>query len=266
MSYDRQWLEETGSEDAHGRVIWALGVAINTNLEQPVCDMLYDLFMKSLQSAESFEHPRPQAFTLIGIDYYLRVYSEDTTAKKIRAILAKRLYHCFQEHVSEDWPWFGDMLTYANAQLPHALLLTGQALSNKSMLRIGLESLTWLLHQQTNEAGYLSIIGSDGWMQRNGKRAQFAQQPIEVMGLIRACTAAFHITKDTTWLNEVRRCFDWFLGKNDLNTSVYDVNTGGGHDGLECYGISKNMGAESTLSWLISLLTMYELSEYMVKC
>ena len=55
-----------------------------------------------------------------------------------------------------------------------------------------------------------------------------------------------------------RRCLNWFLGDNDLNARVYDFETGGCFDGLQATGVNENQGAESTLSWLISLLTLYE--------
>jgi len=40
---------------------------------------------------------------------------------------------------------------------------------------------------------------------------------------------------------------------------VYDFSTGGCHDVIDPQGINENMGAESTLSWLISLLSMYKM-------
>ena len=98
-------------------------------------------------------------------------------------------------------------------------------------------------------------------MHRGGQRAHFDQQPLEAMGLIEACAEAFLATKENIWLNEARRCLDWFLGRNDLNLAIYDFKTGGCHDGLEPHGLNRNMGAESTLAWLISLLTMYNVFE-----
>jgi hypothetical protein len=48
------------------------------------------------------------------------------------------------------------------------------------------------------------------------------------------------------------------MGRNDINENVYVFNTGGCCDGIQENGINDNQGAESTLAWLISLLTMYE--------
>lgn len=223
--------------------------------------MLQHLFKLSVLSAEQFEYHRARAFVLIGINHYLGVYHNDTSIREIRDMLALRLYESFQEHATDEWPWFEDILTYANAQLPHALLLTGQASLHEEMITVGLKSLQWLLEQQTNAKGQLSLIGNSGWLERHGKRARFGQQPIEVMALICACAEAFWLTRDARWVQEAERCFAWFAGDNDRNIPVYDAATGGCYDGLEPHGVNSNMGAESTLSWLISLLTMYELQE-----
>ncbi|MBW1697938.1 MAG: glycosyltransferase family 4 protein [Deltaproteobacteria bacterium] len=259
LSYDRRWLEEAGSEDAHGRALLALGYALRTITDVSVREMTFHLFIKGIRAVESFEAARPYAFTLIGIHHYLKVFAGDATVRKLRRTLSEKLHLAFKDNGSEKWPWLEDILTYANARLPHALILTGYDLQDKEMLDTGFRSLKWLLEIQTAAEGHLSIIGNDGWMRRDGERARFAQQPIEVMGLIEACADAFRITKNRQWLRDARRCFDWFMGKNDLNIPVYDFKTGGCHDGLESYGLNENMGAESTLSWLISLFTMYEM-------
>lgn len=261
LSYNRQWLEIVGSEDSHGRAVWALGEAIKVNIEPAVREMLQHLFKQCVLSAEQFEYQRARAFALIGINYYLRVFPNDEEVQEIRDALAYRLCGGFQEHATEKWLWFEDTLTYANAQLPHALLLTGQASSRSEMVAMGLKSLQWLLEQQTNAKGQLSLVGNNGWMERNGRRAKFGQQPIEVMALVRACVEAFRMTRETQWLQEAQRCFVWFAGGNDRNLPMYDAASGGCYDGLEPHGVNSNMGAESTLSWLISLLTMYELQQ-----
>ena len=261
MSYDRKWLDEAGSEDSHGRALWGLGIAMGITPDSSIRDGICHLFENAIHCVEEFEHPRAWAFTLIGIQQYLSVYGGDSPARRIRSALAEKLYEIFNKNSSKDWPWFGDTVTCANARLPQALLVAARALSNEDMLRAGLESLTWLLKQQTADEGHISIIGNNGWMPRSGERAHFDQQPLEAMGLIEACAEAFLATKENSWLNEARRCLDWFLGRNDLNLPVYDFKTGGCHDGLEPHGLNQNMGAESSLAWLISLLTMYNVFE-----
>jgi len=54
-------------------------------------------------------------------------------------------------------------------------------------------------------------------------------------------------------------CFNWFLGQNDLNMPLYDPKTGGCRDGLMADGMNQNQGAESSLAWLLSLMSLQKL-------
>lgn len=259
MSYDRRWLEIEGSEDSHGRALLGLGIAVNYVYNDATRNMAMLLFLDALRVVENFPSPRAWAFTIIGLQAYLRIYSGDTYARNLRTILAEKLFLLFKAKSSDDWLWCEDSLTYINAKLPHALILAGQWIPNREMFDMGIRSLEWLLKIQTAPEGHLSIIGNDGWYERKGQKAGFDQQPIEAMGLIEACLDTYIATKDKKWLQESERCLGWFLGRNDLQVKIYDFGTGGCHDGLESNGVNANQGAESTLAWLISLLRMYEI-------
>jgi hypothetical protein len=195
----------------------------------------------------------------------MEVFGGDTTARRLRALLAEKLFALFQKGSSPDWLWCENKLTYANAKLPHALILAGQWIPNPEMFKMGIDSLTWLLEKQQAPEGHLSVIGNLNWHNKNGLTSNFDQQPIEVMCLIGACAAAFRSTGEIKWLDQGHRCLDWFLGSNDLNEQIYDFKTGGCCDAIQPTGINANQGAESTLSWLISLLSMYEILEQMDK-
>lgn len=54
------------------------------------------------------------------------------------------------------------------------------------------------------------------------------------------------------------------FGKNDLGLQLYDATTGGCFDALQVDRVNLNQGAESTLSFLISLAEIYRI-ENMVK-
>jgi hypothetical protein len=99
---------------------------------------------------------------------------------------------------------------------------------------------------------------------RDGKRADFDQQPIEAHSTISACLEAYRSTDDTTWHEEARLAFEWFLGRNDLGLSLYDSKTGGCRDGLHVDRVNQNQGAESTLAYLMALSEM-ELLEHDLK-
>ncbi|MDH3974436.1 MAG: glycosyltransferase family 4 protein [Deltaproteobacteria bacterium] len=259
MSYDRRWLEEAGSEDSQGRSIWGLGVAVKCAPNEAVRNMAASLFLEGLNCLESFVSPRALSFAILGLHAYMEVFGGDANARRLRQNLSEKLFALFAECSSKDWPWCEEIVTYANGKIPHALILSGQWIPDPEMHKAGLTALEWLLEKQTAPEEHLSIIGNSDWLNRDGRSAIFDQQPIEVMCLIEACAEAFRSTADRKWMLEAKRCLGWFLGWNDLGEQVCVLETGGCFDGIEAIGVNANQGAESTLSWLISLLTMYEI-------
>ncbi len=258
MDYSRQWIKEIGSEDSHGRALWCLGKAV-AYLENPShLAVSTVLFKRALGVAEYFFSPRAAAFSLIGLDAYLGKICGDSNARRIRDILANRLFAQFKAHGTKDWPWLEDALNYANAKLPQALILSGNRMQRSDMVDMGLSSLRWLLTIQTHDH-HFAPIGSNGWYEKGGKRTRFDQQPIEAKAMVEACVEAYNITRDRQWFENSVMSFNWFLGHNDLNMPLYDPKTGGCRDGLMVDGINQNQGAESTLAWLLSLLTLQNL-------
>ena len=258
MTYSRQWMEEIGSEDAHGRALWCLGKTVAFLDDPGQIAMSTTLFNKALRVVENFHSPRAIAFCLVGMHAYLHKFSGDSDVRRIRELLADRLFNQFKNTATDDWPWLENALNYANGKLPHALLLSGQWMQRSDMIDMGLQSLKWLLSIQTEE-GHFAPIGNNGWYEKGGYKARFDQQPIESNAMIEACVEAFNITRDKTWIDSAVMCFNWFLGNNDLNMLLYDAKTGGCRDGLMADGINQNEGAESTLAWLLSLMTLQKL-------
>jgi hypothetical protein len=258
MSYSRQWLENIGSEDAHGRSLWGLGKAVAFLENHEQLAMATVLFNRALKASEHFLSPRAIAFTLVGLHAYLQKFSGDSEVRRIREVLATRLFNQFKNNSTKNWPWLENSLNYANGKLPHALMLSGQWMQRQDMIDTSLESLAWLLTTQTEDGHFVSI-GSNGFYEKDGLRARFDQQPIEANAMIEACVEAFNLTRDKSWINSAVMCFNWFLGQNDLNMPLYDAKTGGCRDGLMADGINQNEGAESTLAWLLSLMTLQKL-------
>ncbi|MBW1782183.1 MAG: glycosyltransferase family 4 protein [Deltaproteobacteria bacterium] len=258
MTYSRHWVEEIGSEDAHGRALWCLGKAVAFFDDPGQIAMSTTLFNKALRVVENFHSPRAIAFCLVGMHAYLHKFSGDSDVRRIRELLADRLFNQFKNTATDDWPWLENALNYANGKLSHALLLSGQWMQRSDMIDMGLQSLKWLLSIQTEE-GHFAPIGNNGWYEKGGYKARFDQQPIESNAMIEACVEAFNITRDKTWIDSAVMCFNWFLGNNDLNMLLYDAKTGGCRDGLMADGINQNEGAESTLAWLLSLITLQKL-------
>lgn len=254
MSYDGIWLDDDGSEDCHGRSMWALGEVLGKSKSREHLGVASTLFEMGLPACTKIKSPRAMAFILLGVNEYLKSFSGDQVVLDVRSKLANKLVTGYDKYHDIEWSWFEPIVAYSNAKLPHALLLTGSLLADDHMIQIGLESLSWLTKIQTATDGHFIPIGSNGFYPKGGSRARFDQQPIEAYTTLKATIEAYNITGDDNWLTETRRAFQWFLGRNDLNLSVYNPRTGGCHDGLVPEGVNQNEGAESTLSFLMSLM------------
>lgn len=266
MDYQRNWLEDNGSDDCHGRALWSLGTVLGHSNTPALNSMAGRVFQQSLLTILQTTSPRAWAFTIIGIHEYLLRFVGDRRAGQVLEELAERLFKLYQNSRRETWHWFENGLSYCNAALPHALLLGGQSTSNSAMVESGMESLQWLsgLQSPDGETGYFVPIGSNGFYPKDGERARFDQQPVEAQAMISACLAAYRITSDKFWRKEARRAFEWFLGRNDLNLPVYDPTTGGCRDGLHPDRPNENQGAESTLAFLQALLE-FKLIENLIR-
>jgi glycosyltransferase involved in cell wall biosynthesis len=256
MDYQRNWLEDTGSDDSHGRALWALGTVLNHSNLHSLSSMAGWLFEQTLPAILLTTSPRAWAFALIGIDEYSQKFAGDRRAGNVRDELALRLLTLYQINCSEEWHWYEKELSYCNASLSHALLTCGKTIPNKAMTDAGLESLKWLAELQRADKGHFVPIGSNGFYQKGGERARFDQQPVEAQTMVSACLEAFRITGDKFWNREAGKAFEWFLGRNDLNLPIYDPTTGGCRDGLHPDRANENQGAESTLAFLQSLLEL----------
>lgn len=254
MTYDRRWVEESGSEDSHGRALWGLGTATAYASEEAQVATAAILFGQGLKVVEQFSSPRAWAFAIMGIHEYLRRFSGDSEAQRMWRVLGERLLDLYQQTAENDWLWFEDIVSYDNAKLSHALMLSGQWMKNDEMCEKGLQSLEWLVRIQTSPEAYFSPVGNAEPYRRGGQMPHFVQQPVEAHAMVSACMEAYRMTMDDRWREEARMAFEWFIGRNDLGLSVYDFNTGGCRDGLHSDRVSTNQGAESTLAWLLSLL------------
>src|SRR6202142_285631 len=262
LGYDHRWTEDQGSEDSHGRALWALGTLLARSTNHGLRGAAGRLFEFSLPAVIEFYSPRACAYALLGIQPYLCSYPGDRDAQRVRFALARRLLDMYESIRRPDWKWFEDVLAYGNARLPQAMLLVGSACSDDRMVSVGLEALDWLMKTQRCETnGHFVPIGSQGFYRQGGEKARFDQQRIEAAGAVSACLEAYRVTGDGGWRNQAWSAFHWFLGDNDLQLPLYDSVTGGCRDGLHPDRANENQGAESTLSFLMALIEMHSLQE-----
>ena len=256
MSFDRHWLDERGSEDCQGRALWALGVAVGRSPLRCFQMVAGQLFAQALPALADFTSPRAWAFGLIGIHEYLGRLSGDSFVNQTREKLTWRLTELLGKNAKPDWCWFEEELSYDNAKLSHALIVSGRATGNEAIFERGLHTLRWLNDLQISEQGHFRPIGSNGFYRRGGTRANFDQQPIEAQAMVSACLEAYRATSDVWWYEQAQRAFDWFLGWNDLGLELYSPESGACGDGLHVDRVNGNQGAESTLAFLLSLAEM----------
>jgi glycosyltransferase involved in cell wall biosynthesis len=260
MGFDRNWLEDTGSEDSHGRTLWALGVCALADANPSRRTWAAALFADVMSTAERLGSPRAWAFVLLGLDAYCAAVANDTQAISLRLRLADGLMSILAAVETPDWVWFEEGLAYDNARLPQALILTGVATKTSAYLEAGMKSLRWLVTQQTSATGQFRPVGTEGFSDKRKPPRAFDQQPLEATATIAACLAAWRADHDVEWKAEAARVFAWFLGSNDLSVSLVDLETGSCRDGLHPDRPNENCGGESVVSYLLGLCEIRQIA------
>jgi glycosyltransferase involved in cell wall biosynthesis len=260
MSFGRNWLEDKGSEDSHGRTLWALGECARGDVSPSRRRWAAGLFGEALPTTELFRSPRAWAFTLLGLDGYCAVNAEDIAARRMRRLFADRLMTIMKTVATEDWVWFEEGLSYDNARLPQALIATGLSLREPAYVAAGLRSLRWLMTKQTTPAGLFRPVGSKSFGDRRRTPRPFDQQPLEAAATISACLTAWRADGAAEWTINAERAFAWFLGANDLSTPLVDLETGSCRDGLHPDRANENRGGESVVSYLLGLAEIRQLA------
>jgi hypothetical protein len=260
MSFDRRWLEEKGSEDSHGRTLWALGECARSDVSPSRRRWATALFAEALPTVEGFRSPRAWGFALLGLDAYCAVTAADCVTLRLQRLLADRLTAMLSTVETKDWVWFEDGLAYDNARLPQALLVTGLSTGTSGYVEAGLRSLRWLMTLQTTPAGFFRPVGTESFGDKRRPPLPFDQQALEATATISACLAAWRADGNGTWKTEASRAFGWFLGENDLSVPLVDLETGSCRDGLHRDRANENRGGESVVSYLLSLAEIRQLA------
>ncbi len=264
MGFDRTWLEDRGSEDSHGRSLWALGECARRDASPSRRRWAAALFAEALSPAKTFRSPRAAAFTLLGLDAYCAIVPDDRRAREIRRILADALMLGLKSVATPDWLWFEEGLAYDNARLPQALIVTGMATRNPGYVDAGLRSLRWLMTQQTTSTGHFRPVGTASFGELRKPPRDFDQQPVEATATIAACLAALRADDDAEWKTVATRVFSWFLGSNDLSVALADTETGSCRDGLHPDRANENRGGESVVCYLLGLAEIRQLARVSV--
>ena len=259
MGFDRRWLEDVGSEDCHGRSLWALAECARNDPNTARRRWARALFLEAVPASETFVSPRAWSFTLLGLDAFTRAGIVCPFLTTLRRRLAEQLMSSLRSVETRDWVWFEKGLAYENARMPQALITTGITTGDPSCVSAGLRSLRWLLDVQTTPANYYRPVGSQSFGEELCPPRPFDQQPLEATATISACRAAWRADSDPRWRADALRAFNWFLGRNDLSIPLVDVEPGSCSDGLHPDRANENRGGESVISWLLALAEIREL-------
>jgi hypothetical protein len=255
LSFNRNFLDEVGSEDSFGRTIWALGYLLGNAPNDAYYQTGRSIFYNASPNFEKLQSVRGIANTMVGISYYLRNNpADDSMVERLRNLSYKLIIQ-YEKNSSTDWKWFEPLLAYDNGMLPLALLHSAEILKESKITETAIETMSFLT-EITLKDGYFSAIGNEKWYKKGGERSMFAQQPVDTLAMVLMYHQAFHLTKDKEYLSKLFACFMWFLGENDLRMNLFDFETKGCCDGFESYGVNRNQGAESSLAYLISHLTV----------
>ncbi|RYE19202.1 MAG: glycosyltransferase [Sphingobacteriales bacterium] len=260
LSFDRRYLDEVGSEDSFGRTIWALGHLIDCAASNSYREFALEIFQKSYPHFRNLKHLRGMANSIIGISLYLNAIPADEGMMQELVRLTQPLIDAFNNTASDDWQWFEEGMTYDNAILPLALLHSCEITGNEEARNVAMKSMAFL-DKLTLSNGYLSPVGNDGWYYRGGTFPTFDQQAIETMAMVLMHFQAYKIFRTPEYIEKMFLSYRWFLGENTLRAPLYDHETKGCCDGLLPTGINRNQGAESTLAYLISHLTVLKAFE-----
>jgi hypothetical protein len=255
LGYNRHFLDETGSEDSFGRAVWALGFIVRSLPGNSYSELASELFLKSYDRFESISSLRGIADTMVGLCHWLHRFPGDERMQQTLTSLTNKILSCYGDHNKGDWHWFEPSLSYDNGIIPYALLHSYEISSDDEILRVAMESLHFLEKVVFRESS-LSLVGSENWYTKGEERSDFDKQPIDAMSIVLMFHQAFLVTRDKGYLQKMFNSFLWFLGENDLRIPLYDFETKGCNDGLKIHGVNRNQGAESTLAYLISHLTV----------
>jgi glycosyltransferase involved in cell wall biosynthesis len=260
LSFNRHYLDEVGSEDSFGRTVWALGYLIGCAPNNSYREFAIELFQRSYPHFKTLKYIRGMANTIIGVSLYLKAHPSDEGMVNELIRLTEPIVAAYENIHSNDWHWFEDIMTYDNAIMPLALLHSCEITGDEKVRQIALKTMGFL-DQLTLSNGYLSPIGNDGWYYRGGTFPTFDQQAIETMAMVMMHFKAYEIFREPEYIEKMFLSYKWFLGENTLRAPLYDHETKGCCDGLMVTGINRNQGAESTLAYLISHLTVLKAFE-----
>lgn len=243
-------LEQFGSQDSFARTIWALSALSVNEFDGKLATQAKTMLKKSFPYLAKLKFPRSWAFALLG--------ATTRKDKKSTRFLSKKLINLYSKNATRNWQWFEPRITYANAALPWALSEASILLKDKFYLRVAKESFDFL-DKIYNIKDLPWPVGSNGWYEKNQKRALFDQQPIEAADMVLCAASLFKATNDKKYAKIAHDWLSWFYGNNSLKMVMLNQHSGGIYDGITENGLNKNQGGENIVLFLLALCAIKSL-------
>ncbi|MCL1978337.1 MAG: hypothetical protein FWG55_09615 [Candidatus Bathyarchaeota archaeon] len=260
LGYDRRFLDVDGSEDCLGRALWSCGRTMNSRLSDNAKLVAKEIFYQALPYLDRSTSLRACSFAIFGLYNCYKDKPDENMFAKIEK-LADRMVQQYQNETKPEWHWFEPYLTYDNARLSQALFDAYIITKKQSYLDVAQESLHFIIDTQIIDEKFVPI-GNNGWYTYGGQRAVYDQQPLEAAALVDATADAYYATQQDRYLEMAILVFEWFLGRNTRKRVMYNTKTGGCFDGLNVDLVNMNQGAESSLSYLMARIKLYELQQF----
>ena len=259
LSYQRDWLDATGTGDCQGQAVLALAEVLGSRLPEGYRAVAWELIQTVLPTLAEIRSLRAQAYVILAWAHLHKAGVGDAGAlATVAHQAALRLTEAFARSHRPDWPWFESRMTYANAVLPHSLFAAAELWPEGPFLSVADETFGFLVAETTVDDCFWPV-GNLDWYARGETKSPYDQQPVEASTMAEAALAAFAARGDRQHLDTFHRARAWFTGRNSLGVPLTDPLTGGCCDGLQQNGLNRNQGAESTLAalwteWLGSTL------------
>lgn len=252
LSYQRHWLDTNSDGDCQGQAVRALAEVLGSTLPDDLRVLAGELIERVLPTLAELRSIRAQAYVVLAWGHLAgECANRIARLENIARAAAQRLVECFHRSQRPGWQWFESQMTYANAVLPHALFIAAKCWPGESFGEVAESSFRFLDHSTTVDNIYWPV-GNNGWFPHGESKALYDQQPCEAATMADAALAAYGASGDELHLDAFRRSRGWFLGRNSLGLPLAEVPTGACYDGLQAAGLNRNMGAESTLAYLLT--------------
>lgn len=253
MTFSHETFENDNSDDATGRTIWALGYLIRFAPNDSIFQLAMEIFHRSIDQVKRMHHKRGFANCILGLYHYIKRFPDQDRFIKLMEQLACKICDGYDTHAKENWKWFEPIISYDNALIPAALYRAYEITGTDLFLEIA-DTSTTFLESKCFFADHLTLIGNKRWLQMDEDYELYAQQPIDAMAMVVLYNCIYHVKKDAASVEKIRTSFKWFLGFNDHDLPMYDIDTCGCNDGIEEFSINRNQGAESTIAYHIAWL------------